>query len=108
MQANRAPPDSAPSRAINRRLTQSGDTVWAKIDDGQPAKSDLTAVTENMPISCRDNHFTEFIDHIVTDRRASAFVDRSSFRHVTYRQEDKPVWHLISDHCPVVVELWVP
>lgn len=60
-----------------------------------------------MPVSCRDNEFTEFIDHIVFDKRAIAFVDRSSFRHVTYRQADKPLWNQISDHCPVVVELWV-
>lgn len=44
---------------------------------------------------------------IVVDRRAAEFVDRSSFRHVTYRQGDKPVWDKISDHCPVVIELWV-
>jgi hypothetical protein len=62
-----------------------------------------------MPISCRDNEeFTAFIDRIVTDKRASAWVDRASFRHVTYRQEDRPVWDKISDHCPVVVELCVP
>ncbi|WP_157679906.1 hypothetical protein [Nitrosococcus watsonii] len=39
---------------------------------------------------------------------AMAFVDPSSFRHVTYRQADRPVWDKISDHCPVVVELWAP
>ena len=31
-----------------------------------------------------------------------------SFRQVTFRQADQSVWNLISDHCPVVVELWVP
>jgi endonuclease/exonuclease/phosphatase family metal-dependent hydrolase len=35
------------------------------------------------------------------------WVDRSSFRQVTYRQADKAVWDQLSDHCPVVVELWI-
>jgi hypothetical protein len=56
---------------------------------------------------CRDNTFTEFIDHIVVDPRVLPWVDRTSFRHVTYRQADKPVWNQISDHCPVLVELWI-
>lgn len=93
---------------FNRRLTLPGDDVWAEIDDGVPANADLLAVTEDMPISCRDNNYSEFIDHIVVDKRAASFVDRSSFRHVTFRQEDEAVWDKISDHCPVVVEMWVP
>jgi hypothetical protein len=35
------------------------------------------------------------------------WVDHSSFRQITYRQADKAVWHKLSDHCPVAVELWV-
>jgi endonuclease/exonuclease/phosphatase family metal-dependent hydrolase len=92
----------------NRRVNQPGDTIWAELDDAQPVNADLTAVTQHMPISCRDNEFTEFIDHIVFDRRATAFVDRSSFRQVSFRQADRPVWDQISDHCPVVLEMWVP
>ena len=93
---------------FNRRLNLPGDAVWSNLDDGQPANADLLAVTENMPISCRDNDRTAFIDHIVVDKRATAFVDRSSFRHVTFRQADRSVWDKLSDHCPVVVELWMP
>ena len=26
---------------------------------------------------------------------------------VTYRQADKAVWDQLSDHCPVLVELWI-
>jgi endonuclease/exonuclease/phosphatase family metal-dependent hydrolase len=93
---------------FNRRFTQPGDRVWAELDDGEPANADLTVITQDMPVSCRDNTFTEFIDHIVFDRRAVAWVDRTSFRHLTYRQEDKAVWEKLSDHCPVLVELWIP
>jgi endonuclease/exonuclease/phosphatase family metal-dependent hydrolase len=93
---------------FNRRLNLPDDLVWKEIDDGVPPNADLLAVTEDMPISCRDNSFTSFIDHIVVDKRAAQFVDRTSFRHVTYRQDEQEVWDKISDHCPVVVELWVP
>ena len=83
------------------------DRVWADLDDGEPANADLTALTQEMPVSCRDNTFTEFIDHIVVDRRVLPWVDRSSFRQITYRQADKAVWDQLSDHCPVLVELWI-
>jgi hypothetical protein len=45
-----------------------------------------------MPISCRDNAFPECIDHIVVDRRVLPWVDRTSFRQVTYSQADTAVW----------------
>jgi endonuclease/exonuclease/phosphatase family metal-dependent hydrolase len=54
---------------FNRRFTQPGARVWADLDDGEPANADLTALTQDMPVSCRDNTFTEFIDHLVVDRR---------------------------------------
>ena len=81
--------------------------VWADLDDSEPANADLTALTLDMPISCRDNTYPEFIDHIVVDRRVRPWVDRTPFRQVTYRQADKGVWDQLSDHCPVQVELWV-
>jgi endonuclease/exonuclease/phosphatase family metal-dependent hydrolase len=91
---------------FNRRFTRLGDTVWADLDDGDPSTADLTALTQDMPISCRDNDFPEFIDHLVVGPHVLPWVDRSSFRHVTYRQADTAVWDKLSDHCPVSVELW--
>jgi endonuclease/exonuclease/phosphatase family metal-dependent hydrolase len=93
--------------AFNRRFNQPNDHVWADLDDGEPANADLTALTQEMPVSCRDNTFTEFIDHIVVDRRVLPWVDRTSFRQVTYRQADTAVWNRLSDHCPALVELWI-
>ncbi len=93
---------------FNRRFNTKGDIVWANLDDSEPAHADLTSVTENMPISCRDNRFTTFIDHIVFDKRSIEIVDRSSFQHFTYRQADRADWGKISDHCPVIVELEAP
>jgi endonuclease/exonuclease/phosphatase family metal-dependent hydrolase len=92
---------------FNRRFNEPNDRVWADLDDGEPTNADLTALTQDMPVSCRDNTFTEFIDHLVVDRRVLPRVDRTSFRHITYRQADKAVWNQISDHCPVVIELWI-
>jgi hypothetical protein len=45
------------------------------------------------------------INYLVVDRRVLPCVDRPSFRQVTHRQ--KAVWDKPSDHCPVLVELWV-
>jgi endonuclease/exonuclease/phosphatase family metal-dependent hydrolase len=92
---------------FNRRFTQPNDRVWADLDDGEPINADLTTLTQDMPVSCRDHTFTEFIDHLVVDRRVLLWVDRTSFRQVTYRQADKAVWDQLSDHCPVLVELWI-
>jgi endonuclease/exonuclease/phosphatase family metal-dependent hydrolase len=92
---------------FNRRFTQPNDQVWADLDDGEPTNADLTTVTQDMPISCRDNKFPESIDHIVVDRRVLPWVDRTSVHHISYRQTDKAVWDQLSDHCPVLVELWI-
>jgi endonuclease/exonuclease/phosphatase family metal-dependent hydrolase len=92
---------------FNRRFTQPGDHIWADLNDGEPANADLTTLTQEMPVSCRDNTLTEFIDRLVVDRRVLPWVDRTSFRQVTYRQQDKAVWDQLSDHCPVLVELWI-
>jgi hypothetical protein len=53
-------------------VARADDHVWADLDDGEPANADLTALTQEMPVSCRDHTFTEFIDHIVVDRRVRA------------------------------------
>jgi endonuclease/exonuclease/phosphatase family metal-dependent hydrolase len=92
---------------FNRRLTQSNDRVWADLDDGEPVTADLTVLGQDMPVSCWDNTFTEFIDHIVVDRRVLPWIDRTDFRQVTYRQADKAIWDQLSDHCPMLVELWI-
>lgn len=92
---------------FNRRFNIAGDDFWEEIDDSNPPNADLTTVTLNKPISCRDNRYDEFIDHMVFDKRAWLWVEDSSFRHVTYRAQDKAVWDQISDHCPVVVDLWI-
>lgn len=93
---------------FNRRLNEPGDTIWADLDDHQPASADLAAATEGRPVDCRDNRFATFVDHIVFGARSIDFVDRSSFRQVNFRPTDRPFWDVLSDHCPLVVELVAP
>jgi hypothetical protein len=62
---------------FNRRLNQPGDRVWADLDDGDPANADLTALTQEMPVSCRDNEFT--------DRGYAALLKRSNAGSATER-----------------------
>jgi endonuclease/exonuclease/phosphatase family metal-dependent hydrolase len=92
---------------FNRRFNEDADRVWADLDDSDPLGLDLTAVTDEMPISCRDNDYRRFIDHLVLDQRALRWFERSSFRHLTFRQADRAVWDRISDHCPVIADLWI-
>jgi endonuclease/exonuclease/phosphatase family metal-dependent hydrolase len=46
---------------FNRRFNQPNDRAWAELDDGEPANADLTTLTQDMPISCRNYKFPEFI-----------------------------------------------
>ena len=92
---------------FNRRFNENMDVAWSELDDAMPPNADLRSVTADMPISCRGNEFTRFIDHIVVDRRAESFVELTSFRHITFRQADRFAWDRISDHCPVVVDLFI-
>jgi endonuclease/exonuclease/phosphatase family metal-dependent hydrolase len=78
----------------NRRLALSGDAVWSKIDDGEPANARLTLADRGISPHC-DPRYHDFIDHIVLDKRAGA--DLRGFREVTYEVGEYP-----SDHCPVV------
>jgi hypothetical protein len=94
-------------RDFNWWFNQPGERVWAELDDGKPANAHLTALAQDMPVSCRVNESPECIDHVVVDLRGLPWVDRSAFHHATYRQADKDVGGQLSDHCPVEVELWV-
>jgi hypothetical protein len=78
----------------------------SEIVGAQPANVDLTTVRRCRSVT-REDSFTSFTDHIVFEKRGIEFTERSSFRHITFGQADRQVWDRISDHCPVVVEMWV-
>ncbi|MBE1528962.1 endonuclease/exonuclease/phosphatase family metal-dependent hydrolase [Sphingopyxis sp. OAS728] len=82
----------------NRRLGLAGDSVWAEIDDGEPANADLRLADEGISPKC-DPRYDSFIDHIVFDKRAGA--DMLAFSETLYPPDTKHY----SDHCPVSVTL---
>jgi endonuclease/exonuclease/phosphatase family metal-dependent hydrolase len=81
---------------FNRRLALAGDTVWADWDDAQPAAADLSLAAGTRDARCNPR-FSDFIDHIVLDRRAAA--DQVGFEERTYGGE------ALSDHCAITVTL---
>jgi endonuclease/exonuclease/phosphatase family metal-dependent hydrolase len=97
-QAARGPVRFAVLGDWNRRLAQSGDKLWAEIDDAQPRNADLSLADEGVKPRC-DQRFSEFIDHIVLDRRAARAL--SGFAETQYAAGEKHY----SDHCPVAITL---
>lgn len=79
---------------FNRRLARAGDPVWAEIDDGDPPNADLSLAEGAQRPQC-DPRFSEFIDHVALDKRASG--DLGGFKELTYAADERP-----SDHCPVL------
>jgi len=87
---------------FNRRLNTPGDEVWAQWDDGEPADADLMKVTEGRTSSCENGRYPDFIDHIVLDRRAAAWLLPHSFQQTLYAEGETA---RLSDHCPISVRL---
>lgn len=82
----------------NRRLAVADDRVWREIDDGEPANADLRLADAGTSPRC-DPRYSEFIDHIVLDRRAGGLMtDFKEFSSQTGAEH-------LSDHCPVFVTL---
>ncbi|WP_298127032.1 endonuclease/exonuclease/phosphatase family protein [Brevundimonas sp.] len=81
---------------FNRRLTMSGDTVWAEWDDASPPNADLALASGDRSAQCNPR-YRDFIDFIVLDREAAA--DLQGFEERTFAGEP------LSDHCAVLAYL---
>ncbi len=92
---------------FNRRLNLAGDDLWSEIDDGIPANADLTKVTEGKISNCFNGQYPQYIDHIVLDKRATGWLDPSSFDQELYGQPIENQRRL-SDHCAIAVTVNVP
>jgi len=79
---------------FNRRLAQANDAIWADWDDATPANADLSLAAGDRAARCNPR-YSDFIDHIVLDRRAAAA--SNGFSEHTYSGE------ALSDHCAVSV-----
>ena len=81
---------------FNRRLARSGDALLTDWNDAEPAGADLVLAGAGTTPAC-DPRYSEFIDHIVLDRRAS--LGASEFREAVFPE----IRH--SDHCAITVRL---
>lgn len=90
---------------FNRRFDAPGDTFWPEIDDAEPANADLTRVTEGLTSQCWNGRFPEYIDHIVLDRLATTWQVPDSFDQLLFSAADARYEDVLSDHCPISVEL---
>jgi len=81
---------------FNRRLAMPADAVWAEWDDGSPANADLALTSGDRAALCNPR-YSDFIDFIVLDRRATT--DFRGFEEETFAGE------ALSDHCAVSARL---
>jgi endonuclease/exonuclease/phosphatase family metal-dependent hydrolase len=89
---------------FNRRLRQ-GDPFWTELDDRDPVPTDLTLVTEGRKSRCWNGVYPDFIDHIVLDAQAAAWLVPDSFDQLVYDASDALHRKTLSDHCPISVQL---
>lgn len=89
---------------FNRRLAE-GEALWAEIDDGDPPGADLTLVTDGRVSRCWNGAYPRFIDHIVLDAQAAAWLVPGSFEQLLYDPADARHRATLSDHCPISVRL---
>lgn len=94
--------DRGPARADNGALR----SLWAEIDDGDPAEADLGNAAEGERFSncSASQNFGGFIDHIVLSRSLSAARVPGSFDRVTWDPADAQRLKL-TDHCPVAISV---
>ena len=81
------------------------DRFWAAIDDGDPPEADLVAVTEGKRPACWGGRYPAFIDHIVLSRKAAGWLVPASFRTIDYAPADLRFEAVLSDHCPLIVDI---
>ena len=81
---------------FNRRLAMPADAVWADWDDGSPANADVALASGDQSARCNPR-YSDFIDFIVLDRRATAGL--RGFEEKTFEGDG------LSDHCAVSASL---
>jgi endonuclease/exonuclease/phosphatase family metal-dependent hydrolase len=97
---------------FNRRFDVEGGEagsawMWPQLSDGDPNDQRLVRVTRSRIAECWDRRWPHFIDHIVFDERAAAWIDIGSFRQVVYDAPEDEMAKL-SDHCPISVDITIP
>ena len=86
---------------FNRRLN-THDLFWNEIDDGQPNHLELTLHTRGITAECYNRKYPRFIDHIISDSKASNHIIDNSFTQYLYSQSHMRNRNkALSDHCPI-------
>ncbi|MBP2311483.1 endonuclease/exonuclease/phosphatase family protein [Azospirillum soli] len=91
---------------FNRRFepTPQGqpDPAWVAI--GAP-QAQLVRVTEGRRSECWGGEYPKYIDHIVLSPKAASLVGAQTFRQLVYSESGPRAKELLSDHCPISVQL---
>ena len=95
---------------FNRDLRRepAGVSLWADLDDADPAAADLVNTAEAQVFqNCMPSQtFSGFIDYIVLGRQMAQGLVRDSFGRALFRPKDA-LRRKLSDHCPVFIRLRV-
>ncbi len=94
--------DRGPARSSSGALR----SLWAEIDDGEPAESDLTLAAEGQRFTncAPSQNYGGYIDHIALSRTLADRRVAGSFDRVVYDPADALRLKL-ADHCPVAIRV---
>ena len=86
-------------------LAASGASLWQEIDDGDPAGLDLVRANAGRVSACEDGRYPDYIDHLVLDEQAAAWIVPDSFEQILLLAPTPEAAARLSDHCPISVVL---
>ena len=87
------------------RVDTPGDAFWSVIDS---ASGNLNRVNKGRQQGCWSAQSANFLDHIGLDRLASGWMLPGSFQELVYDDADRANAGVLSDHCPLFVDIDVP
>ena len=95
---------------FNRRFDKDehlapGDSLWREIDDGDPAGLDLVRANAGRISACEGGRYPDYIDHLVLDEQAAAWIVPGSFEQVLLLAPTPEAAARLSDHCPISVQI---
>jgi endonuclease/exonuclease/phosphatase family metal-dependent hydrolase len=81
------------------------DPFWLDLDDGEPGGADLVDVLRGGKPRCWSGRYGRFIDHLVLGQVAAGWIVPDSGQELVYDGSDGRFEEVLSDHCPLLVEL---
>lgn len=93
---------------FNRRLSLEVDNsirgVMHEINDLKPNDyADLSVVNAKESPECWNGQYKHFIDYFLVDPRAKKFLVPRSFKEYVYKEKNKKMQKVLSDHCPIAI-----